>query len=352
MEYGYRCIELIPREAEKKSAFLRSKTLKSIMIEKINCLIIGSGPAGYTAAIYAARANLKPVLYQGLQPGGQLTITTDVENYPGYPEGIKGPQMMVDFETQAKRMGADIRWGYASKVDLSQPPFRVEIDEEKWVEAESLIIATGASAKWLGLPSEQKFNGRGVSACAVCDGFFFRDQEVAIVGGGDTACEEALYLSNICSQVHMIIRRGEMRASKIMQERVLAAPNIKIYWHSVTREILGEDHVTGMEIENLQNGEVRTIPIRAFFVAIGHKPNSDIFKGWLEMDEAGYLITKPGTSMTNVPGVFACGDVQDKIYRQAVTAAGSGCMAALDAERYLGEQAHATAQRSTKEVSS
>ncbi|MBS1772232.1 MAG: thioredoxin-disulfide reductase [Bacteroidetes bacterium] len=310
------------------------------MTEKVHCLIIGSGPAGYTAAIYASRAGLNPVLYQGLQPGGQLTITTEVENYPGYPEGIMGPQMMVDFEKQAQRMGADIRWGYATKVDFSQRPYKVEIDEEKWIEADAIIIATGASAKWLGLPSEQRLNGHGVSACAVCDGFFFKGQEVAIVGAGDTACEEALYLSKICSQVHMLIRRDEMRASKVMQERVLKTPNIKVYWNSETLEVLGENKVDGMKILNNKTNEETIVPIKAFFVAIGHQPNSQLFNGLLDMDDAGYLITKPGSSKTNIEGVFACGDVQDKIYRQAVTAAGSGCMAALDAERYLGALEH------------
>lgn len=305
--------------------------------EKVHCLIIGSGPAGYTAAIYAARANLKPVLYQGLQPGGQLTITTEVENYPGYANGVLGPQMMVDFEQQAQRMGADIRWGMATKVDFEKQPYKVEIDEEKWIEADSVIIATGASAKWLGLESEQRLNGHGVSACAVCDGFFFKNMEVAIVGAGDTACEEALYLSKLCSTVHMLVRRGEMRASKVMQERVAKTANIKVYWNTEPLEVLGEHKVDGMKIKNVQTNEENTIPIRAFFVAIGHKPNSDLFKGWLDMDEQGYLITQPGSSKTNIEGVFACGDVQDKIYRQAVTAAGSGCTAALDAERYLGE---------------
>ncbi|XZF15106.1 thioredoxin-disulfide reductase [Chitinophagaceae bacterium MMS25-I14] len=305
--------------------------------EKVHCLIIGSGPAGYTAAIYASRANLKPVLYQGLQPGGQLTITTEVENYPGYPEGIMGPQMMVDFEKQAQRMGADIRWGLATKVDFSVRPFKVEIDEEKWIEADSVIIATGASAKWLGLESEQRLNGHGVSACAVCDGFFFKNLEVAIVGAGDTACEEALYLSKLCSNVHMLVRRDEMRASKVMQDRVLNTPNIKVYWNSETVEVMGDTKVEAMKIRNIKTGEESVIPVRAFFVAIGHHPNSDMFRGILDMDDQGYLITQPGTSKTNIEGVFACGDVQDKIYRQAVTAAGSGCMAALDAERFLGE---------------
>jgi len=308
------------------------------IVEKTSCLIIGSGPAGYTAAIYAARANMKPVLYQGIQPGGQLTITTDVENYPGYPEGIQGPEMMVDFEKQASRMGTDIRYGLATNVDFSSQPFKVEIDEEKWIEADSVIISTGASAKWLGIESEQRLNGYGVSACAVCDGFFFKGKEVAIVGAGDTAAEEALYLSKICSQVHMIVRRDEMRASKVMQDRVKNTANIKIYWNSEIDEVLGASKVEGVRIINNKTNEKQEIALSAFFVAIGHTPNSTIFKGWLDMDEAGYLKTVPGTSKTNIPGIFASGDVQDKIYRQAVTAAGSGCMAALDAERYLSEK--------------
>jgi thioredoxin reductase (NADPH) len=303
--------------------------------EKVHLLIIGSGPAGYTAAIYAARANMHPVLYQGIQPGGQLTITTEVENYPGYADGIQGPEMMIHFEKQAKRMGADIRYGLATKVDFSSQPYKVEIDEEKWIEADAVIISTGASAKWLGIPSEQKLNGFGVSACAVCDGFFFRTKEVAIVGAGDTAAEEALYLSKLCSTVHMIVRREEMRASKVMQERVKNTPNIKIYWNSETDEILGDDRVSGVRIKNNKTGETQDVPISGFFVAIGHNPNSEIFKGFIDMDETGYIKTIPGTSKTNLEGVFAAGDVQDKIYRQAVTAAGSGCMAALDAERYL-----------------
>jgi thioredoxin reductase (NADPH) len=303
--------------------------------EKVHCLIIGSGPAGYTAAIYASRAGLNPVLYQGIQPGGQLTITTEVENYPGYPEGIQGPEMMVHFEKQAARMGADIRYGLATKVDFSGTTHKVQIDEEKWIEADAVIISTGASAKWLGLESEQRLNGFGVSACAVCDGFFFKGKEVAIVGAGDTAAEEALYLSKICSQVHMIVRRDEMRASKVMQERVKNTPNIKIYWNSVTDEVLGDKKVHAVRIHNTKTDVKEEVPVSAFFVAIGHQPNSDIFKPFIDMDEAGYIKTIPGTSKTNVEGVFAAGDVQDKIYRQAVTAAGSGCMAALDAERYL-----------------
>jgi len=303
--------------------------------EKVHCLIIGSGPAGYTAAIYAARANMKPVLYQGIQPGGQLTITTEVENYPGYADGIQGPEMMVHFEKQAARMGADIRFGIATKVDFSKQPFKVWIDEEKIIEADAVIIATGASAKWLGIESEQRLNGFGVSACAVCDGFFFRGKEVAIVGAGDTAAEEALYLSKLCSTVHMLIRRDEMRASKIMQERVFKTANIKIYWNTETDEILGDKKVEGVKVKNNKTGEKHTIPVSGFFVAIGHQPNSEIFKGWLDMDETGYIKTVPGTTRTSVEGVFASGDVQDKVYRQAVTAAGTGCMAALDAERYL-----------------
>ena len=306
--------------------------------EKVHCLIIGSGPAGYTAAIYASRAGLNPVLYQGIQPGGQLTITTEVENYPGYPDGIQGPEMMLHFENQAKRMGADIRYGLATKVDFSNRPLKVEIDEEKWIEADSIIISTGASAKWLGIESEQRLNGYGVSACAVCDGFFFKGKEVAIVGAGDTAAEEALYLSKICSQVHMIVRRHEMRASKVMQDRVVNTSNIQVYWNSETEEVVGDKKVEAVRIENNQTGEKQEIPVSAFFVAIGHQPNSSIFKSLIDMDEAGYIKTIPGTSKTNVEGVFASGDVQDKIYRQAVTAAGSGCMAALDAERYLSEK--------------
>jgi thioredoxin reductase (NADPH) len=308
--------------------------------EKVTILIIGSGPAGYTAAIYAARANMKPVLYQGIQPGGQLTITTEVENYPGYPDGIQGPEMMVNFEKQATRMGADIRYGLATKVDFSVRPFKVEIDEEKWIEADSVVISTGASAKWLGLESEERLNGFGVSACAVCDGFFFRGKEVAIVGAGDTAAEEALYLSKLCTTVHMIVRKDQMRASKVMQDRVLNAPNIKVYWNSVTDEILGEKKVEAVRLLNTGTNQKLEIPISGFFVAIGHEPNSGIFKDFITMDETGYIQTVAGTTKTNIPGVFAAGDVQDKNYRQAVTAAGSGCMAALDAERYLAANGH------------
>lgn len=304
-------------------------------VEKIHCLIIGSGPAGYTAAVYAARANMKPVLYQGIQPGGQLTITTEVENYPGYPNGVQGPDMMVDFEKQAARMGADIRFGLATKVDFSKQPYKIWIDEEKLLEADAVIIATGASAKWLGLESEQRLNGFGVSACAVCDGFFFRGKEVAIIGAGDTAAEEALYLSKLCTTVHMLVRKDQMRASKVMQDRVLKTANIKVYWNSEADEVLGENKVEALRIKNNKSGDTTTIPVSGFFVAIGHQPNSDIFKEWIDMDETGYIQTIPGTTKTNIEGVFAAGDVQDKNYRQAVTAAGSGCMAALDAERYL-----------------
>jgi thioredoxin reductase (NADPH) len=306
--------------------------------EKVQVLIIGSGPAGYTAAVYAARANMKPVLYQGIQPGGQLTITTEVENYPGFPEGVQGPELMIHFEKQAQRMGADLRYGLATKVDLSEQPYKIWIDDEKLIETNAIIIATGASAKWLGIESEQRLNGYGVSACAVCDGFFFRGKDVAIVGAGDTAAEEALYLSKLCTNVHMLIRKNEMRASKIMQDRVKNTSNIQIHWNTETEEILGSKNVEGVRIKNNQSGESTTIDVKGFFVAIGHQPNSDIFKDWLEMDDAGYILTTPGTAKTNVEGVFAAGDVQDKIYRQAVTAAGSGCMAALDAERYLSEK--------------
>jgi thioredoxin reductase (NADPH) len=303
--------------------------------EHVKCLIIGSGPAGYTAAIYAARADMKPVMYQGLQPGGQLTITTEVENYPGYPKGTQGPEMMEDFKAQAERFGTDIRFGYATSVDFSSRPLKVVVDESKTISADAVIIATGASAKWLGLPSEEKLNGYGVSACAVCDGFFFKGQDVAIVGAGDTAAEEATYLAKLCKKVYMIVRRDEMRASKAMQHRVENTPNIEILWNHETKEILGDKTVEGVRVVNVKTGEEKTLNVTGFFVAIGHQPNSGIFKDYIEMDETGYIKTLPGTSKTNVEGVFAAGDVADKIYRQAVTAAGTGCMAALDAERYL-----------------
>ncbi|WMJ74407.1 thioredoxin-disulfide reductase [Cytophagaceae bacterium ABcell3] len=306
--------------------------------EKVSCLIIGSGPAGYTAAIYASRAGLNPVMYQGGQPGGQLMITNDVENYPGYSDGVMGPQMMEDFRKQAARFGTDIRFGLATKVDFSGPVHKVFIDDAHLILAETVIIATGASAKWLGLESEARLNGKGVSACAVCDGFFFRGMDVAVIGGGDTACEEASYLSKLCKKVYMIVRRDEMRASDIMQKRVLNANNVEILWDTVTEEVLGEEEVDGIRIKNNKSGEVKEIPVKAFFVAIGHQPNTGIFKEWLDMDESGYIKTVPGSSRTNIHGVFACGDAQDNIYRQAVTAAGTGCMAALDAERYLVEK--------------
>jgi thioredoxin reductase (NADPH) len=304
-------------------------------MEHIHCLIIGSGPAGYTAAIYAARAGLKPVMYMGLQPGGQLTITNDVENFPGYPDGVMGPEMMEDLKKQAERFGTDIRYGIATKVDFSGRPHKVTIDETIELTADAVIIATGASAKWLGLPSEARLNGSGVSACAVCDGFFYRGKEVAIVGAGDTAAEEANYLANLCSKVYMLVRKDAMRASKIMQQRVLANPKIEVLFDTATDEILGEHAVEAVRVKNLVTHETREIPVHGFFVAIGHEPNSKIFQDYLHHDEQGYLKTLPGTAKTNVDGVFACGDVQDYTYRQAVTAAGSGCMAALDAERYL-----------------
>lgn len=306
--------------------------------EKVKVLIIGSGPAGYTAAIYAARAGMKPVLYQGGQPGGQLTITNDVENYPGYPEGVVGPQMMVDFQKQAERFGADIRYGMITSVDFSGWPHKVTVDEKTEVEAEAVIISTGASAKWLGLESEQRLNGKGVSACAVCDGFFFRGQDVAIVGGGDTAAEEATYLSKLVNKVYMLVRRDELRASKIMQHRVMNTPNIEVLWNTETDEVLGEDEVEAVRVKDTQTGETKELAVQGFFVAIGHKPNTDIFKDYLDLDESGYIKTIPGSSKTKVEGVFATGDAQDKIYRQAVTAAGSGCMGALDAERFLAEK--------------
>jgi len=303
--------------------------------EKVEVLIIGSGPAGYTAAIYAARANLKPVLYQGIQPGGQLTTTTDVENYPGYPEGVTGPEMMIDFQKQAERFGTDVRFGMITKVDFSTYPLKAVVDDEHQIEAMSVIISTGASAKWLGLPSEERLNGKGVSACAVCDGFFFRGKDLVVVGGGDTAAEEASYLSKLANKVYMLVRRDEMRASAIMQQRVERAANVEILWNTEAEEILGEDEVEGVRVVNNQTGEKQEIPVQGFFVAIGHKPNTDIFKDYLNMDENGYIITEPDSTQTNVEGVFASGDAQDHVYRQAVTAAGTGCMAALEAERFL-----------------
>ena len=307
------------------------------MKEKIDLLIIGSGPAGYTAAIYASRANIKPVLYTGSQMGGQLTLTTEVENFPGFQHGIQGNDLMVNFEEQAKKMGADIRFGTIVKVDFNTYPFIIEVDDDTIIEANSVIISTGASAKWLGLESETRLNGYGVSACAVCDGFFFKNKDVAIVGGGDTAAEEAIYLSKICKEVHMIIRRNEMTASKVMQERVFNTSNIQIHFNSETDEILGEKNVEGVRLKNTIDNTFKVIDIKGFFVAIGHTPNSSLFKDFIDTDEIGYIKTIPGTSKTNIPGIFAAGDIQDKHYRQAITAAGSGCMAALDAERFLSE---------------
>lgn len=311
-------------------------------MEHIQCLIIGSGPAGYTAAVYAARADLKPVMYEGMEPGGQLMITTEVENYPGFPTGVQGPELMAHFREQALRFKTDVRIGMATKVDFNSTPKRVWIDNEKEITADTVIIATGASAKWLGLESEIRLRnlGGGVSACAVCDGFFYRGKEVAIVGAGDTACEEAHYLSKLCTKVYMIVRRDQFRASKAMQHRVQTTPNIEILYSSETQEVQGEHVVEGALIKNTVTGDVRQIKIDGFFVAIGHQPNTGIFKGFIDMDEQDYIITQPDSTKTNIEGVFACGDAQDKIYRQAITAAGTGCMAALDAERYLAAKGH------------
>lgn len=310
-------------------------------VEKVKCLIIGSGPAGYTAAIYAARANLSPVMYEGLQPGGQLTTTTEVENYPGYPEGVTGPVMMEDLKKQAERFGTDVRWGMATKADFSGEVHKVWIDDNKLIEAETVIIATGATAKYLGLADEQKYAGGGVSACATCDGFFYRGKDVAVVGGGDTAAEEAMYLAGLCRKVYLIVRRDELRASKVMANRTMNTKNIEILWKHQTQGLIGDGVVEGANlVKNLgEEGEEEVqIKIDGFFLAIGHKPNSEIFADYLDTDEVGYITTIPGTSKTKVPGIFACGDVQDSHYRQAVTAAGSGCMAAIDAERYLSEK--------------
>lgn len=309
-----------------------------MLMEKHECIIIGSGPAGYTAAIYAARADLKPIMYVGLQPGGQLTTTTEVDNFPGYPDGVDGNAMMEDLKKQAERFGTDVRWGLVTAVDFSKQKgefHTLTVDDETKIQARTVIISTGASAQYLGLPSEEKFMGFGVSACAVCDGFFYKDMEVVIVGGGDTAAEEATYLAKLCPKVTLLVRRGEMRASKAMQKRVLETPNIQIMWNTETVELLGDKSVESVKVKNNLNGEEQIIPAKGFFVAIGHKPNTDIFKGKLTMDETGYLKTSPGITETDIPGVFASGDVQDKVYRQAVTAAGTGCMAALEAERYL-----------------
>lgn len=318
-----------------------SKKTPSEKAERVKCLIIGSGPAGYTAAIYAARANLNPVMYEGLQPGGQLTTTTEVENYPGYPEGVTGPVMMEDLKKQAQRFGTDVRWGMATEVDFSGDIHKVWIDDSKLIEAETVIIATGATAKYLGLEDEKKYAGGGVSACATCDGFFYRGKDVAVVGGGDTAAEEAMYLAGLCNKVYLIVRRDVLRASRVMADRVKKVPNIEILWKHQTKGLYGDGVVEGAKlVKNLgEEGEEEVdIKIDGFFLAIGHKPNSDIFKQYLDTDSVGYINTIPGTSKTKVPGVFACGDVQDSHYRQAVTAAGSGCMAAMDAERYLSEK--------------
>ena len=311
--------------------------------DKTRCLIIGSGPAGYTAAIYAARADLKPLMYQGLQPGGQLTTTTEVDNFPGYPDGISGPTMMEDLQKQAERFDTVVRWGMITEIDLSKRPFIAKADDGKTIEAETVIISTGATAKYIGLPSEEEYNGYGVSACATCDGFFYKGKKVAVVGGGDTAAEEASYLANLCEKVYLIHRRDEMRASKAMQKRVLNTANIEMVWNHIPKEIVGETEgfgkkVTGVRVEDVNTHEEKTIAIDGFFVAIGHKPNTELFNDQLKMNETGYLITKPDSTATDIPGVFAAGDVQDHIYRQAVTAAGTGCMAAIEAERFLALQ--------------
>lgn len=309
-------------------------------IERHECVIIGSGPAGYTAAIYASRADLKPVMYTGMEPGGQLTTTTEVENFPGYPEGIDGPAMMEDLKKQAERFGTDVRFGLVTEAKFNDTPgeyHTLVVDQSKTIEARTVIISTGASAKYLGLESEQRLQGHGVSGCAVCDGFFYKGQEVVIVGGGDTAAEEATYLANLCPKVTMLVRRDELRASKAMQHRVLNNKKIEVLWNTETVEVLGDKTVEGVRVKNNKTGEEKEIPCTGFFVAIGHKPNTDIFKGQLDMDSVGYLLTKADSTKTNKPGVFASGDAQDKIFRQAVTAAGTGCMAALEAERYLGE---------------
>lgn len=304
-------------------------------MEKIKCLIIGSGPAGFTAAIYASRANLAPVLYEGITPGGQLTTTTEIENFPGYPEGVDGPKMMDDLRRQAQRFGTDVRSGMITSVDLSHRPFVVTVNGEQQIEAESLIVSTGATAKYLGLPSEEKFKGMGVSACATCDGFFYRKKDVAVVGGGDTACEEATYLASICRQVYMIVRKPYLRASKAMQHRVMNTPNIEVLFEYNTAEVLGDDTgVTGVTIRH-NDGKERTLAVAGFFVAIGHHPNTELFRNQLELDAEGYIRTEGNSSKTSVEGVFAAGDVQDPAYRQAITAAGSGCIAALDCERFL-----------------
>jgi thioredoxin reductase (NADPH) len=307
-------------------------------MEHQHCVIIGSGPAGYTAAIYASRAGLKPVLFTGKEPGGQLMITTEVDNFPGYADGVNGPQMMEDLKKQAERFGTDVRYELITEVNFDQHPKTIKTEGGETISADAVIISTGASAKWLGLESEQRLMSKGVSACAVCDGFFYRKQDVAIVGGGDTAAEESTYLAKLCKTVHLIVRRDEMRASKIMQERVMNTPNLIVHWNTETEEILGEDEVKGVRIKNNKTGEVSTLDVSGFFVAIGHKPNTDLFKGILKTDDVGYIINHAGTSKTDIEGVFVAGDAADKVYRQAVTAAGMGCMAALDAERWLTEK--------------
>jgi thioredoxin reductase (NADPH) len=312
-------------------------------------VIIGTGPAGLTAAIYAARANLSPLVLQGPEPGGQLTTTTDVENFPGFPDGIMGPELMQKFEAQATRFGAELRWGMVTHVDLSARPFTLVVDEKTPVLAETVILSTGASARYLGLPNEKRLLGRGVSACATCDGAFFRDEEVAIVGGGDTAMEEALFLTRFASTVHVLHRRDSFRASKIMQERVLAHPKVKVHWNTVVTDVLGETTVEAARLEDTVTGASRDLPVTGFFVAIGHTPNTNIVRGWLPMDDAGYLHTHPGSTATDIEGVFACGDAQDHVYRQAVTAAGTGCMAAIDAERFLADKGEIGAMRTTTE---
>lgn len=305
--------------------------------EKVQLLILGSGPAGYTAAIYACRANIQTVVYEGIQPGGQLTTTTDIENFPGYPNGVNGQQMMEDFKAQAARFGADIRFGVATKTDFSERPFKVQIDDEKWIEADAVIIATGATAKYLGLESEEKFRGQGVSACATCDGFFYRKKDVAVVGGGDTACEEATYLASLCNKVYMIVRRNVFRASQAMQDRVFNTPNIEVLWEHQTKEIIGDEMgVTGAILKH-NDGTEKEIKIDGFFLAIGHHPNSDIFREWIDTDAEGYIITQGKSCKTSREGIFAAGDVQDPTYRQAINAAGAGCRAAMDAEKYLAE---------------
>ncbi len=327
-----------PMDSKPEGSSTDQKELE--VSEHVKCLILGSGPAGYTAAIYAARANLNPVMYTGMQPGGQLTTTTEVDNFPGYPEGIDGPSMMGDLQKQAERFGTQVRFGMATKVDFDGKVKKVEIDEKTLIEADTVILATGATARYLGLESEERFKGFGVSACATCDGFFYKDKVVAVVGGGDTAAEEATYLAGICKKVYLIVRRDVLRASKAMQKRVLNSENIEVLWKHQAKELVGDQVVTGVVLyqnKGEANEETVKIDIDGFFLAIGHTPNSEVFKQYLETDETGYVITVPGTSKTNVPGIFACGDLQDKAYRQAVTAAGTGCMAALDAERYLGE---------------